>query len=87
MNAPKIWKFIPALLVCGAVGMAYAKLPPPAPLTDEQKAKAAEAKVKTAEANKKARELEEKYMDKAVDRYKKEKGVAAAAAAPAAKKK
>lgn len=86
MNAPKIWKFVPALLVCGAVGMAYAKLPPPAPMTDEQKAKAEDAKVKAAEAGKKARELEEKYMDKAVDRYKKEKGVAAAAAQAAKKK-
>jgi hypothetical protein len=28
INAPKFWKFIPALLMCGAVGVAYAKLPP-----------------------------------------------------------
>jgi len=87
MNAPKIWKFIPALLVCGAVGMAYAKLPPPPPMTDEQKAKAAEAKVKAAEGAKKNRALEEKHMDRVVERYKKGKGVATAAAAPAAKKK
>lgn len=80
MNAPKIWKVIPALLVCGAVGMAYAKLPPPPPMTDEQKAKSAEAKVKAVDGAKKARELEEKYMDRAVERYKKEKGVATAAA-------
>ena len=81
MNAPRVWKFIPALLVCGAVGMAYAKLPPPPPMTDQEKAKADEAKTKAAEAAKKARELEEKYMDRAVERYKKEKGMAAAQAA------
>jgi uncharacterized membrane protein (DUF106 family) len=82
MNAHKLWNWIPALLVCGAVGMAYAKLPPAPPVDP---AKAAEAKAKAAEANKKARELEEKYMDRAVERYKKEKGVKAAGA-PAAKK-
>ena len=79
MNAPKLWNWIPPLLVCGAVSMAYAKLPPPPPMTEEQKVKADEAKAKAAEATKKARELEEKYMDRAVDRYKKEKGVVAAA--------
>ena len=85
MKAPKIWNWIPMLLVCGAVGMAYAKLPPPAPLTEEQKAKAGEAKAKAAEATKKARELEEKYMDRAVERYKKEKGVKTATALAAKK--
>ncbi len=75
MNAPKIWKWIPALLVGAAVGMAYAKLPPPPPLTEEQQAKADEAKAKAADAVKKARELEEKYMDRAAERYKKEKGI------------
>lgn len=84
MKAPQIWKLVPALLVCGAVGAAYAKLPPPPPMTEEQKAKAAEAKVKAAEAAKKASQLHEKYMDRVVERYKKEKG---AAAAQAAKKK
>jgi uncharacterized membrane protein (DUF106 family) len=82
MNAFKGWKWMPALLVCAAVGMAYAKLPPAPPVDP---VKAAEAKTKAAEANKKARELEEKYMDRAVERYKKEKGVKAAGA-PAAKK-
>ena len=84
MNAPKFWMVVPALLVAGAVGMAYAKLPP---LSDEAKAKAAEAKAKAAEAGKKARIAEEKAMDRAVERYKKEKGITTAAAAPAAKKK
>lgn len=82
MNAPTFWKVIPALLVC-AVGMAHAKLPPPPPVDP---AKAAVAKAKAAEGAKKARELEEKYMDRAVERYKKEKGVKIAAPAAAAKK-
>jgi hypothetical protein len=84
MNAPKFWMVVPALLVAGTVGMAYAKLPP---LDDAGKAKAAEAKAKAGEAGKKAREQEEKAMDRVTDRYKKEKGIKTAAAAPAPKKK
>ena len=83
MNAPKLWKWMPTLLVCSAVGLAYAKLPPAPPVDPD---KAAEAKAKADEAAKKARELEEKYMDRAVERYKKEKGVTSAAT-PAEKKK
>lgn len=86
MNAPKFWRIIPTLLVAGVVGMAYAKLPQ-APMDDAAKAKAAEAKAKAAEAAKKDRAAEEKAMDRAVERYKKEKGIKTAAAAPAAKKK
>ena len=84
MKAPRFWMVVPALLGAGAVGMAYAKLPP---LSDEAKAKAAEASAKKAEAGKKARMAEEKAMDRAVERYKKEKGIKTAAAAPAPKKK
>jgi hypothetical protein len=83
MKAPKFWMVVPALLVAGAVGMSYAKLPPP---SDEAKAKAAEAKAKAGEAAKKARIAEEKAMDRAVERYKKEKGIKTATAAPAKKK-
>lgn len=83
MKAPKFWMVVPALLVSGAVGLAYAKLPP---LDEAGKAKAAEAKAKAAEATKKAREQEEKAMDRAVDRYKKEKGIKTAAATPAKKR-
>jgi hypothetical protein len=75
---------VPALLVAGAVGLAYAKLPQP-PMDDAAKAKAAEAKAKAAEAAKKAREQEEKAMDFVASRYKKEKGVKSTAAAPAKK--
>jgi len=85
MNAPRIWKLLPTLLVCCAVGAAYAKLPPP---TEEQKAKAAEAKAKADEAAKKEGELLGKAQDRVAERYKKEKGkTAATAAAPAEKKK
>ena len=86
MKAPKFWMVVPALLVAGAVGLAYAKLPQP-PMDDAAKAKAAEAKAKAAEATKKARADEEKAMDRVVERYKKEKGIKTAAAAPATKKK
>ena len=86
MKAPKFWLVVPALLVAGAVGLAYAKLPQP-PMDDAAKAKAAEAKAKAAEATTKARADEEKAMDRVVERYKKEKGIKTAAAAPATKKK
>ena len=86
MNAPKFWMVVPALLVAGVVGMAYAKLPQP-PMDDAAKAKAVEAKAKAADATKKARADEEKAMDRVVDRYKKEKGIKTAAAKPAAKNK
>lgn len=83
MNAPKIWKIVPALLVCCAVGFAYAKLPPPPPVDP---AKAEEAKMKAAEAAKKESEQLAKAQDRVAERYKKEKGMATATAAPAAKK-
>jgi len=86
MNAPRFWMVVPALLVAGAVGIAYAKLPQP-PMDDAAKAKAVEAKAKAADATKKARVDEEKAMDRVVDRYKKEKGIKTAAAKPAAKNK
>lgn len=86
MKAPKFWMVVPALLVAGAVSLAYAKLPV-APMDDAAKAAAAEKKAKAAEVAKKDRELEEKAMDRAVDRYKKENGIKTVAAKPAAKKK
>jgi len=86
MNAPRFWMVVPALLVAGAVGVAYAKLPQP-PMDDAAKAKAVEAKAKAADATKKARADEEKAMERVVDRYKKEKGIKTAAAKPAAKNK
>lgn len=71
MKARELLKWVPAILVGCAVSLAFAKLP--APPVDP--AKAAEAKQKAADAAKKAREAEEKAMDRAVERYKKEKGL------------
>lgn len=67
-----------------APGLALAKLPAPAPVTDEQKAKAEETKKKAAEAAKKDADLLSKYQDKAAENYKKNKGIKGGA--PAKKK-
>ena len=72
MKARELWKWVPAILVGCTVSFAFAKLPAPPPVDP---AKAAEAKQKAADAAKKAREAEEKAMDRAVERYKKEKGL------------
>lgn len=79
MRAPKIWMVVPALLVAGAVGLTYAKLPQ-APMDDKAKAAAAEKKAKAAEAAKKGAEALAKSQDLVAERYKKEKGMATAAA-------
>ena len=86
MKTPKFWMVVPTLLVAGAVGLAYAKLPQP-PMDDAAKAAAAAKKAKGAEAAKKGAEALARSQDRAVERYKKEKGIATAASAPAAKKK
>ena len=78
MSTFKFWLVLPALLAGLVVGVASAKLPT---LDDAGKAKAAEAKAKAADATKKAREQEEKAMDRAVARYKREKGGKTAASA------
>ncbi len=74
MNAPKLWKLIPAVLVCCVVGMASAKLPP----SPVDPVKAEEAKQKAAEAAKKEAEQLGKAQDRVADRYKKQSKVAAA---------
>lgn len=71
MNAPKLWKVVPALLACCAIGIASAKLPAP---TEEQKAKAEEAKAKAAEGAKKEAELLTKSQERVAEHYKKTKG-------------
>lgn len=83
MRPQKILKLMPALLICCAVGAAYAKLPPP---SDEQKAKAAEAKAKAGDAAKKEAESLGKVQDRVAERYKKEKGKMATAPAMSDKK-
>lgn len=73
MNAPKLWKIIPALLVCGAVGMASAKLPAPPPVDP---VKAEEAKKKAADTAKKDADDLAKAQDRVADRYKKQQKTA-----------
>jgi len=83
MSSRPVWKLLAALVVGCAVGVAFAKLPPP---SEEAKAKAAEAAKKAGEAAKKEAEALAKAMDRVAERYKKEKGVKAAAPTPAPKK-
>ena len=80
MKMATLWKMIPAVLVCGVVGLASAKLPAPPPADP---VKAAEAKKKAADAAKKSAELLDKARDRVAERYKKQKG----GAAPVAMKK
>ena len=70
MNPGKIIVALGAALVGCAFGIASAKLPA---LTDDQKAKAAEAKAKADESAKKEAELLGKYQDRAADNYKRAK--------------
>lgn len=77
MKISTMWKMIPAVLVCGVVGLASAKLP--APPADP--VKAAEAKKKAADAAKKNADLLGKAQDRVAERYKKQKGDAAIASA------
>ncbi len=72
------------VLVLGSTltALAIAKLPPPAPMNDEQKAKADETKAKAADVAKKAATDELRYQDKAADRYFKEMRAAGKAVPP-----
>lgn len=79
---PRYWMVIPALLIGGAMGMVNAKLPP---LSDEAKAKAAEAAAKKKDAAKKAEVALSKAQERAVANHK--KGPAAKPATAAPKKK
>jgi len=76
-----------AMVFALITGTAWAKLPAPPPMTDEQKKAAEETKLKQAEAAKKENDLLAKYQDKAADNYKKSQGKAKAAAPAAAKPK
>ena len=86
MKAPRFWMVVPALLVAGAVGLAYAKLPT-APMDDAAKAAAEAKKAKAAEVAKMEGEQLAKAQDRVAAQYKKGKGISTAAATPAAKKK
>jgi hypothetical protein len=81
-NMIKLAPIALALLVGVSAAYVQAKLPAPAPLNDEQKAKAEEAKTKAAESAKKEADLLVKYQDKAAANYlAKRVGTATSAAA------
>jgi len=84
MNAPKIWKLVPAVMVCCVVGLASAKLPAPPPVDP---VKAEEAKKKTADAAKADADLPAKSQDRVADRYKKQNKTVAASTTKVADKK
>jgi hypothetical protein len=69
-NTIKLASIAFALSIGFMAAFVQAKLPAPAPLNDEQKAKAEEAKVKAAEGAKKEADLLAKYQDKAAENFK-----------------
>ena len=69
-------------LLIGAVAASHAKLLPPPPKSDAEKAAEAE---KAAAAKAKDAELNNKYIEKAVANYKKNKGIEEAKPMPASK--
>jgi hypothetical protein len=60
---------VAAGLVVGVFGVAVAKLPPPAPLTEEQKKAAEEKKAKDAAAAEATKAAQARAEDRAVARY------------------
>lgn len=58
-----------AALVVVSFGLAVAKLPPPAPLTDAQKAAAEEGKAKAATAAEAAKQLQARTEDRVAAHY------------------
>ena len=84
MNAPKIWKLVPALVMCCVAGLASAKLPAPPP---EDPAKAEATKKKAAEAAKASADQQAKAEDRAVENYKKQQKGAAASTKVSTKQK
>jgi hypothetical protein len=75
---------IMSVAMAATAGTVWAKLPP---LSDDAKAKAAEAKAKADDAAKKDAEQLGKAQDKAAANYRKNKGIKTSPAGMAAKKK
>lgn len=69
-------------MLIGAIAASHAKLPPPPPKSDAEKA--AEAEKATA-AKAKDAELNNKYIEKAVANYRKNKGIEEPKPVPASK--
>jgi hypothetical protein len=89
MNYRGLAAALAAGLAIGSIAAVHAKLPPAPPKSDAEKAAEAE---KAAAAKAKEAELNNKYIDKAVANYKKNKGIeepkaTPASMAPPAKKK
>ena len=78
----KLWivSVLAAGLAIGSLAGVHAKLPPPPPMSDADKAAKAE---KDAAAKAKDHELNMKAQDKAVANYKKNKGIVEPKASPA----
>ncbi|MFZ5556945.1 MAG: hypothetical protein ACOZDY_09545 [Pseudomonadota bacterium] len=85
LTKPLIAAVTAAALALGSAGAAFAKLPAPPPPTEEQKAAAAAKKAKDEEAKKKAAEAMNRAQERAVENYKRGKGMAAAPAEAAKK--
>ncbi len=79
----KINHWVVVVLGGTLTALAIAKLPPPAPMNDEQNAKAEETKAKAADTAKKAAADEVRYQDKVADRYFKEMKAAGKTVPPA----
>lgn len=69
-------------MLIGAIAASHAKLPPPPPKSDAEKAAEAE---KAAAAKAKDAELNNKYIEKAVANYRKNKGIEEPKPVPASK--
>ncbi len=69
-------------MLIGAIAASHAKLPPPPPKSDAEKAVEAE---KAAAAKAKDAELNNKYIEKAVANYRKNKGIEEPKPVPASK--
>jgi hypothetical protein len=80
MRTTAIAAALTAGLAIGSIAAVQAKLPPAPPKTDAQKAADAE---KAAAAKAKEAELNNKYIEKAIANYKKNKGIAEPKADPA----
>jgi hypothetical protein len=80
MRTTAIAAALAAGLAIGSIAAVQAKLPPAPPKTDAQKAADAE---KAAAAKAKEAELNNKYIEKAIANYKKNKGIAEPKADPA----
>jgi len=84
MKMPRIAAALAAGLVIGSIAAVHAKLPAPPPAPPKSDAEKAADATKAAADKAKEAELNNKYVDKAVANYKKNKGIAEPKPEPAA---